>query len=150
MKNAFCLKIFALLFLIGGIAAAQAAGDPAALFAQGRTLYASGQYAAAAELLERAANSDRRDSEYRHWLGKAYGRMAEEASWFEALSLAKKTRKALEQAVSLDPENTAAISDLISFYHDAPTFLGGGEDKARALEQRLAGLEGHDSGARND
>jgi len=147
--NTAYLKIFVLL-LFSGIASVQAAGNPAALFAQGRALYASGQYAAAAELLEQAANSDQRDSEYRHWLGKAYGRMAEQASWFEAMSLAKKTRKALEQAVSLDPENVDAISDLIAFYHQAPTFLGGGEDKAQDLEQRLARLEGHDTGLRKD
>ncbi len=147
--NTMRWKILVLLWF-AGIVCAHAAGDPAALFEQGRALYASGRYAAAAELLEQAANTDQRDSEYRHWLGKAYGRMAQQASWFKAMSLAKKTRKALEQAVRLDPENVDAITDLIAFYHAAPAFLGGGEDKARDLEQRLARLEGHDAGVRRD
>ncbi len=138
--NIACWKTGVLLLLLGALSIVQAAGDPAALFVQGRTLYASGQYAAAAELLEQAARADQHDSEYHHWLGKAYGRMAQQASWFEAMSLAKKTRKAFEQAVSLDPQNTEAIADLIAFYHEAPAFLGGGEDKARDLEQRLSRL----------
>jgi len=129
------------LLLLSGLAGVQAAGDPAALFDQGRSLYATGQYAAASELLEQAARADQSDSEYRHWLGKAYGRMAEKASWFDAMALAKKSREALEQAVSLDPHNTDAIADLITYYRAAPAFLGGSDDKAQSLQQRLASLE---------
>ena len=72
-----------------------------------------------------------------HLLGKSYGRMAEQASWVSALGLAKKTRTALELAVALDPDDVAAIEDLIKFYREAPRFLGGSRQKAEALEQRL-------------
>ena len=79
-----------------------------------------------------------------HLLGKSYGRMAERAGWTEAIGLAKKTRLALEQAVAPAPYHAHAIRDLIKYYRAAPGFLGGSEEKARELEQRLRQSEaGH-------
>lgn len=77
-------------------------------------------------------------SEYHLWLGRAYGNKAEHSSWFTALTLAKKTRGEFEKAVQLDENNVNARSDLAEYYMEAPGFLGGGSDKARAQADQLA------------
>jgi tetratricopeptide (TPR) repeat protein len=70
------------------------------------------------------------DSEYRRWLGRAYGCAAEEKRSF---SMARKVRATFEEAVRLDPSNLAARRDLMEFYVEAPRIVGG--DKGKALEQ---------------
>ena len=85
---------------------------------------------------ERAVELDSARSDYHDWLGRAYGRKAEEESHSNtagALSLARKTRHEFETAVHLDITNVNAQRDLISFKAGAPPSLGGGE--GQTLEQ---------------
>jgi len=81
-----------------------------------------------------ALSSDR--SEYHDWLGRAYGRKAEESAhsnMISALSFARRTHREFELAVQLDNRNIDAQRDLIAFMANAPANLGGGEE--HALEQ---------------
>ena len=85
---------------------------------------------------ERAVALDSDRSEYHDWLGRAYGRKAEEDSHSKmasALSLARRTHHQFELAVQLDARNVNAQRDLIAFMASAPRDLGGGEEPA--LEQ---------------
>src|SRR5258708_39099160 len=84
-----------------------------------------------------AASSDPASSDNQLWLGRAYGFKASHANPLSALSLAVKVRLAFERAVQLDPENIHAINDLGEFYVGAPSLVGGGLDKARALAARM-------------
>jgi tetratricopeptide (TPR) repeat protein len=77
------------------------------------------------------------NSDNQMWLGRAYGYKASHANPMSALSLAIKVRVAFERAVQLDPTNVHAMSDLGEFYVAAPSFIGGGLDKAQALAVRL-------------
>jgi len=86
---------------------------------------------------ELATSSAPASSENQMWLGRAYGFKASHANPFSALSLAVKVRIAFERAVQLDPEDIRALSDLGEFYVAAPTFIGGGLDKAQALAARM-------------
>ena len=95
---------------------------------------------------ERAVTIDPQNSIYHEWLGRAYGEKADHASWFSAISLAKKTRKEFETAVQLDEKNYSARQALIEFDCSAPSIVGGGEDKALPQIRQLAELdaaEGH-------
>ena len=76
-------------------------------------------------------------------------RAAQDANWFRAMGLAKKTLTQLEIAVSLDPDNLQYLDDLKDYYRDAPGFLGGDSDKARAIEALIKkiALEQDQSGA---
>jgi tetratricopeptide (TPR) repeat protein len=76
-------------------------------------------------------------SDNQMWLGRAYGFKASHANPIAALSLAIKVRTAFERAVQLDPENIHAMNDLGEFYVAAPSLIGGGLDKARALAARM-------------
>ena len=104
------------------------------------------QHDAAIKSAERAVAIDAQNSIYHEWLGRAYGEKADHASWFSALSLAKKTRKEFETAVQLDAKNFSARQALIEFDCSAPGLVGGGEDKAvRQIEQltEMDAAEGH-------
>jgi tetratricopeptide (TPR) repeat protein len=79
---------------------------------------------------ERAVAEQPRNSEYRRWLGRAYGGAAEQKRSF---SMARKVRAAFEEAVRLDPSNLPARRDLMEFYVQAPWIVGG--DKGKGLEQ---------------
>src|SRR5437762_9532601 len=59
------------------------------------------QHDAAIKSAERAVAIDAQNSIYHEWLGRAYGEKADHASWFSAISLAKKTRKEFETAVQI-------------------------------------------------
>ena len=74
---------------------------------------------------ERAVTIDPQNSIYHEWLGRAYGEKADHASWFSAISLAKKTRKEFETAVHLDEKNYSARQALIEFDCSAPGIAGG-------------------------
>jgi len=95
---------------------------------------------------EKAVALNPQNSVYHEWLGRAYGDKAEHAGPFSGLSLAKKTRKEFDTAVSLDDKNYSARQALIEFDCSAPGIVGGGEDKAIPQIARLTELdaaEGH-------
>ena len=103
----------------------------------GQCYYGLEDFKKATEALERAVEAHPQNSHYADWLGKAYGRRAETASILTAPSHASKARKYFEQAVELDPQNQDAVDDLFDYYLEAPGLLGGGQDKASALAERL-------------
>ena len=72
------------------------------------------------------------------WMGRAYGRKAEQYGPLSGLSYARRVREAFESAVAADPHNGAAVNDLSEFYINAPAMIGGGLDKAAALAARSA------------
>jgi tetratricopeptide (TPR) repeat protein len=41
----------------------------------------------------------------------------------------------------LDPRNSDALSDLFDYYLDAPGFLGGGQDKAAAVAEKISAID---------
>lgn len=128
------------LLLAAWVCAGLAASDVGGLLQQGRRLFQAGEFHAAAQALEQAVDADPSCARCWDWLGRAYGRMAETASWLKAAHLARQARKAFERAVQLDPDDPDALSDLIAYYRAAPAILGGSEAKARALAERLAAL----------
>jgi Tfp pilus assembly protein PilF len=55
-----------------------------------------------------------------------------------ALGQARKTVRAFERAVELDPSNLEALSDVFEYYLEAPGIVGGGLDKAENIARRFA------------
>ena len=107
--------------------------DAAAAFYLGRIAMEERKTDRAADYFEAATKLDPKNSHYFLWLGRAYGREAQQASVLRQPGLAKRTRAAWERAIELDPENLDARSDLIQYYVQAPGFMGG--STAKALEQ---------------
>jgi tetratricopeptide (TPR) repeat protein len=86
---------------------------------------------------ERAIKLDPQESLYHLWLGRIYGEKAARAGFLSAAGLAKRVRNSFERAVELDPRSWEARTDLAEFYLEAPSIVGGGQDKARAQADAL-------------
>lgn len=140
-----CRAIAALaLVLLCGTVHSHTEGGPARLYLKGVNLYQQSKYAEAKKALEKAVHLAPDVSSYHHWLGKAYGRMAENSGPFRAISLSRRALEKLETAVELDEDNIDAMRDLMEFYRQAPAFLGGSRKKAEELARRIKALESGD------
>lgn len=127
-----------------GTAAETANGDLYVLLA--RAYLELNQYDAAVNSAEKAVAINPKNSEYHRWLGEAYGAKADHASMLSAYSLARKTQKEFAAAVELDAHNFDAQQDLIEYDCTAPGMVGGGEEKAQPLIEKLMTIdaaEGH-------
>jgi tetratricopeptide (TPR) repeat protein len=103
-----------------------------------RSYYAEDQLDEAIDACENAVQALPRSSDAQDWLGRAYGMKADHAGPITGFTLARKVKVAFETAVELDPGNGAAVHDLGEFYVEAPSVIGGGEDKAVALADHAA------------
>jgi tetratricopeptide (TPR) repeat protein len=107
----------------------------------GKAYYMDGEFRNATNYLEKAVAQDSLNSDYYDWLGKAYGRRAEEASLLAAFSYAKRTRHSFEKAAALDPKNLEALGDLFEYYLQAPAIVGGGVEKAESVALSIGRLD---------
>jgi len=110
-------------------------------FNQGQILYEDQKFKTAADKFSTAISQSPDDSRYHHWLAKTYGELAETSGWLKAMRFAKNAKKSLERATELDPENIAALTDLMKYYRDAPRLLGGSDKKAEEISLRLENLK---------
>ena len=104
----------------------------------GQNYFMMGDAARATDYFQQAVDLQPTNSVFYHWLGRAYGRRAETGSMFTAMGSASKARQNFEKAVQLDSHNYEAVNDLFEFYVEAPSFIGGGLDKAERLAQLIA------------
>jgi tetratricopeptide (TPR) repeat protein len=111
-------------------AIAKSPDDASLHFLLGQSYYQLGDFPRAVAGFERAVQLAPKDSVYRDWLAKSYGRRAEESKFLGAMSWARKTHREFEIAVELDPANFEARRDLIRYEMNAPSVIGGGDDKA--------------------
>lgn len=81
------------------------------------------------------------NSEYHLWLGRAYGGRAEHVSFLTAIGWARKVRREFQRAVELAPYDPVARVDFGEYMTEAPSFLGGGMDRAREQANALEGLD---------
>jgi tetratricopeptide (TPR) repeat protein len=82
--------------------------------------------------LERAADNAPQDARIQNALGDAYGLMAEKAGLLAKFGWARRCLAAYQRAVQLAPDNAAYRWSLVGYYCIAPSFAGGGHDKALA------------------
>ena len=106
------------------------ARDAAAAFYLGRIAMEEHKHDRASDYFETATKLEPNNSTYFLWLGRAYGREAQNANVLRQPGLAKKAKSAWEHAIELDADNLDARSDLIQYYVQAPGFLGGSMTKA--------------------
>jgi tetratricopeptide (TPR) repeat protein len=106
-----------------------------------RVNYAQDQAEAAIHECELAASSQNVSSSVASdnhvWLGRAYGMKARHAGFIGGFTLARKVQSSFAHAVELNPNNVAALNDLGEYYVAAPFIVGGGDDKAQALADRI-------------
>lgn len=91
--------------------------------------------------LEKAVALAPTDSRMQLRLGDAYGLTAQKAGLLSKMSWAGKCRTAYEKAVELDPKNIDARWSLMEYCRQAPSFVGGGIDKAIVQAQEIKKLD---------
>jgi tetratricopeptide (TPR) repeat protein len=106
-----------------------------------RAYFALADWDSGIQACEKAVSLDPGNSQYHLWLGRVYGEKADHSHFLTAAGLAKKVRSEFETAVSLNPTNVEARTDLAEFYLEAPAIVGGGRDKAEAQAQKIAALD---------
>jgi tetratricopeptide (TPR) repeat protein len=106
-----------------------------------KSLFGLGDLEHALVYAERAVSLDADNAAYHVQLGAVLGSLAEKASIFKQLGLARRTRKELEAAVALDPRNLEGLYGLMLYYFSAPSFMGGDKSKAAALADRIAAVD---------
>ncbi len=107
--------------------------DASAAYYLGRIEMENSDADRAAEWFEGAVKLNPKSAVYYDWLGRAYGTQAQHASKFRLPFLARKTKNAWDTALALDPDNLDVRDDLITYYTQAPGFLGGSKEKAREM-----------------
>lgn len=104
----------------------------------GRSYLMMGAYHDATDALNKAVEGEPGNASYYHWLGRAYGRRAENAFPVAAPGYATKARANFEKSMQLDPNDSENRNDLFEYYLQAPSLLGGGVDKASKLADDIA------------
>lgn len=128
--------VFIYLLQVNGFAIANntAETDTEALYFSALSHYEKKHYEEAITDLKVAVEKEPEMAKYHHILAVSYGREAEQANWFKAMSYAKKTLLHLEKANELDPHNLEILDDLMDYYHEAPGFLGGDTKKGDEIQ----------------
>jgi tetratricopeptide (TPR) repeat protein len=107
-----------------------------AAYYMGRVAVSMNEDDQAAGWFEKATKLNPTSSVYFDWYGRALGNQAVHMSKFKLPFFAPKVKAAFEKAVALDPNNLDAREDVMQYYIQAPSFVGGSRQKARetALE----------------
>jgi tetratricopeptide (TPR) repeat protein len=118
--------------------------EPALPYWLGRCFYEMRDFARSVSSFEHAVALDAERSEFHDWLGRAWGRKAEESGTlaaFSALSMARKASHEFATAVRLDAGNLEAQRDLIRYLLNAPGIAGGSEERAQEQINALAAID---------
>lgn len=126
--------------------AQRAPNDPVPQYWLGRAYLALDNHEASAKAFERAIALNDKSSEYHLWLGRALGRQAQQASKLKQPFLARRVKNEWERAIALDPKSLEPREQIIDFYLQAPGFMGGGVDKARAQQAEINRLNPYRGG----
>ena len=105
-----------------------------------KSLDGLGELDAALKLAEKLVESDASNASYHVHLAAVAGHIAEKASMFKQLGLARRIRKELETAMSLDPKNLDALFGYMLYLQGAPSFLGGDKAKASQFAEKIAAI----------
>ena len=123
--------------------------DAQAEYYLGRIALNGEQATAALAHLRSAAQLAPGNAEYQRWLGEALVKYVDEVNVFRKPTVARQLRDAFARAVELDPDMLDAREALMEFYLRAPSFIGGGIDKAKLQAQEIArrdAARGHKAG----
>jgi tetratricopeptide (TPR) repeat protein len=104
----------------------------------GRVRFAYHDLDKAAGFTEKAAALDPKNADYQFLLYEVYGSQAAEASVFRQPGLARKCKKAVDNAVALNPKHAEALTGLMIYLYRAPGFFGGDKKRAYSIPAEIA------------
>jgi tetratricopeptide (TPR) repeat protein len=104
----------------------------------GRIAMAQNELDDAEDYFEEAIETNDKVAEYHYWLGNALGLSIRDANVMRQGMLAPRIKEEYEKTVALKEDFVDAHWGLVSFYIEAPGFMGGSFDKARAEAKIIA------------
>jgi tetratricopeptide (TPR) repeat protein len=114
--------------------------EPDARLWLGKAYLKTREWDKAVHEIEKAVQLRPADARYHLWLGRAYGAKASHSFFAKAYGLARRVVKEFETARSLAPKDLDIRFDLIEFYLEAPSIVGGGKSKAEEEAKEIAKL----------
>ena len=112
----------------------------------GRIAFEEKDYEKSLDYFEAAVETNDKVADYQEWLGNAMGNVARDANMIRQGLLAPKMKAAWEKSIALDPTRVGPRQSLIEYYLEAPSMMGGSEEKAEATARDIMALnpaEGH-------
>jgi tetratricopeptide (TPR) repeat protein len=119
----------------------EAPKDPLATFLLSQIRNAFGEHTTPLPLAEKAVALDGAVAKYHRQLAEVLGVVAQHSNTLQQVLLARRFRKEIETALTLDPTDVQALRDLLEFHLIAPGLLGGDQRKAAAISERIAALD---------
>ena len=116
-------------------------GDALSNFLLSQVRGAFGDRSTPLALAEKAVALDGRTAKYHRQIAEVLGVTAQHAGTIQQLFLARRFRKEIDTALSLDPQDVQALRDLLEFYLLAPGIAGGDPNKAVEVAGRIAAID---------
>ena len=118
-----------------------APNDAAAHFYLSQIRNAFGDRSSPLPLAEQAVALDGHVAKYHRQIAEVLGVMAQHSNMIQQLFLARRFRKEIDLALSIDPRDLQALRDLMEFYLLAPGIAGGDSRKAEATAERIVTID---------
>lgn len=119
----------------------EAPDDALANFLLSQIRNAFGDRESPPKLADRAVALAPKVAKYHRQVAEVIGVMAQQANMVRQLFLARRFKREIDTALSLDPGDLQALRDLTEYYLLAPGVAGGDQEKARAIAGRIAALD---------
>ncbi len=100
-----------------------------------------GQFDSALEIADKLIAADSSNAAFHVQAAAVNGELAVHASMFKQIGYAKRARKELDAALTLDPKNADAIYGLMIYDQNAPSFIGGDKLAAQKLSEQLTAID---------
>jgi tetratricopeptide (TPR) repeat protein len=113
--------------------------EAAALLSSVREAY--GDLESALSLAETAVKLEPKVADYHQQLAEIVGTMAQRASVFKQLGLARRYRQEAEAAMALDPKQIDARMGMLEYYLQAPGIVGGDVKKAAVMADEIGRID---------
>ena len=121
--------------------AKNATNDPYSLYLQARLKHVQGDSEGAMRLARRAVDASQNSPKYLMGLVEIEGSIADKASLFKKISMARDIKRNMDKAYSLDPKYIPAVEGLMEYYLQAPGIVGGSVAKAREYAAQIEKLD---------
>ena len=143
------VAVVAVVTLRTSVAAQNVPRDSAAAytaFVAGKAAVNARNVDIAVEQLERAVALDPTQWEYHMWLGHAYTHQIGRVNFMRKAVVGRRMGAEYNKAVELAPRSVEAAEARLDFFINAPSIVGGGQDKANAEAARIATLDPYRGG----
>jgi predicted Zn-dependent protease len=111
--------------------------DPLAAFLMSQINFAFGRKEAPLELAEKAVTLAPGVAKFHRQLAEALGVKAQRSNLFQQAFLARRFKKEIDAALTIDPTDVQAQRDLMEYYLLAPGLVGGDRKQADAVAERI-------------